>query len=329
MAKQLSPRSIIGAALREVGALGKGKSLSGDWLKHYKSNGALKDVESATQAANEIRGIAKTEGSYWVPGTGVTNNQRGGLIGDAKSVFNTENGLKRLDEFNAEHAAKQAKEKEFERLRKIDKERRDALAPDKATQINYDNAFNFAMNEGTVLRRQDFNVTDGKLAPRKKTSPLQAEVEKKTSDVPPTTKALVPVESASTPAQENTSLFQFFDPKLKAARKNGKANAYMADGLQNDIQAFDAHLKRGEFKDAASIIGASGNYSQKNVQKLLARGRKHFSGRLEDGPSMSDYIFGYNIPSTAAGLAVVGGTLAAINSNGGRRSNADLYSSPF
>lgn len=135
--------------------------------------------------------------------------------------------------------------------------------------------------------------------------------------------------SASTPAQKNTQLFGDFDAKLKAARGNGKADAYMADRIQNDISAFQAHYGRGEFDKAASIIGASGKYNAKNSQELVSQGYKHFNNQIDNGPGVQDYIFGHKIPSTAVGIAIAGGAISAVNSNGGRRSNADLYSSPF
>lgn len=182
-------------------------------------------------------------------------------------------------------------------------------------------------------------VADGSIQPsqpKSRTGLLGQETRKAPSTTPTSNQRSVgatgsqsAAPSASTPAQRNTQLFGDFDAKLKAARGNGKADAYMADRIQNDISAFQAHYDKGEFDKAASIIGASGKYNAKNSQALANQGYKHFNNQIDNGPGVQDYIFGHKIPSTAVGIAIAGGAISAINSNGGRRSNADLYSSPF
>ena len=127
------------------------------------------------------------------------------------------------------------------------------------------------------------------------------------------------------PAQ-NTSMF---GAKVKALRsQGGKADIQAANRLEGEHTAFMELINNGQHKEAAEMIGATGDFSS-NIAGLRKQGDKYFAGQAEQGPGIQDYIFGHKIPSTAVGLGIAGGAIAAVNSNGGRRSNADLYSSPF
>jgi len=53
-----------------------------------------------------------------------------------------------------------------------------------------------------------------------------------------------------------------------------------------------------------------------------------YKNHLESGPGMGDYIYGNGLHYKAAGIAIGGGILATAMGDG-RRSNAQLYSSPF
>jgi len=53
-----------------------------------------------------------------------------------------------------------------------------------------------------------------------------------------------------------------------------------------------------------------------------------YKNHLESGPGMGDYIYGNGLHYKAAGIAIGGGILATTMGDG-RRSNAQLYSSPF
>lgn len=117
--------------------------------------------------------------------------------------------------------------------------------------------------------------------------------------------------------------------QLKALRsKGGKADIYAANRIESNHKAFTEFINNGQHKEAAEMIGATGDFSS-NLADLRKQGDKYFAGQAEQGPGIQDYVFGHKIPSTAVGIALAGGAIAAVNRNGGRRSNADLYSSPF
>ena len=181
----------------------------------------------------------------------------------------------------------------------------------------------------STRKRVESNIAASK---QHRQSLLQQEVQ---SPVPPTStpttnqanagaskKSSIP---SGQPAQ-NTSMFS---AQLKALRsKGGKADIYAADRLEGNYSTFTEFINNGQHKEAADMIGATGDFSN-NIAGLRKQGDKYFAGQAEQGPGIQDYIFGHKIPSTAVGLGIAGGAIAAVNSNGGRRSNADLYSSPF
>ncbi len=197
----------------------------------------------------------------------------------------------------------------------------------KAERLNQEAEYRNLFDNAPVVKRKDLYGTP----PPKKTGLLGQEVQKPVAnqEAAGATGSKSAVPSASTPAQNNTFLFNGIDAKLKAAKSRGKANAYMAKRIKNDTAAFRENFERGNFQDAADLIGATGKYTQANAQELLQQGYKHYDEQIANGPGVGDYIFGHKIPSTAVGVAIAGGAIAAVNSNGGRRSNADLYSSPF
>lgn len=117
--------------------------------------------------------------------------------------------------------------------------------------------------------------------------------------------------------------------KAKAMRKQGKAGAYAADRTEKEFDELSDLLNNGQHQEVADALGLSGKYGKEDATELQNKLYEHSLRRLADGPGVMDYMGAHKVMSTGVGLAVAGGTLAAINSDGGRRSNADLYSSPF
>ena len=119
------------------------------------------------------------------------------------------------------------------------------------------------------------------------------------------------------------------ESKAKALRKRGKADAYAANRIEREHGELIDLLGNGQYQEVADSIGMTGKYTATNKTELENALYDHSMKQLEHGPGFTDYMGAHKVMSTGAGIAVAGGALAAINSNGGRRSNAELYSSPF
>lgn len=91
----------------------------------------------------------------------------------------------------------------------------------------------------------------------------------------------------------------------------------------NKLSTGDDSLTKFNEKYGTNVTHKNGAFSS------LESTRSDFlNKRLEKGPGVSNYLWGNRVPETAAGLAIAG---AAVNiaMGDGRRSNAQLYSSPF
>lgn len=91
----------------------------------------------------------------------------------------------------------------------------------------------------------------------------------------------------------------------------------------NKLSTGDDSLTKFNEKYGTNVTHENGAFSS------LESTRSDFlNKRLEKGPGVSNYLWGNRVPETAAGLAIAG---AAVNiaMGDGRRSNAQLYSSPF
>lgn len=119
--------------------------------------------------------------------------------------------------------------------------------------------------------------------------------------------------------------------KLKA--KDGKADQYAYKRITGEHDGFHAALtdayQKGD-KDAMRALAKEHgiDYSD-DVAAMRNSANEQFAKNAEAGPGATDYLFGHNVPQIALGVSIAGGTMAAINSNGGRKSNAELYSNPF
>lgn len=91
----------------------------------------------------------------------------------------------------------------------------------------------------------------------------------------------------------------------------------------NSLSMGDDSLAKFNEKYGTNVTHNSGAFSS-----LESAQSQYFNKRLETGPNISNYLWGNRVPETAAGLAVAAGAVNIIMGDG-RRSNAQLYSSPF
>lgn len=218
-----------------------------------------------------------------------------------------------------------------------DQARRDAQAPDYATRMNYENEYKWIMDNEEVVRRSDYGYSvnskgHGELVrrepekPKTRTTLAQQETTAPTNANQQETTASKKSSIPSGQPAQNTSMF---GAKVKALRsQGGKADIQAAKRLEGEHTAFMELINNGQHKEAAEMIGATGDFSS-NIAGLRKQGDKYFAGQAAQGPAIQDYIFGHKVISTTVGLGIAGGAIAAVYNNGGRRSNADLYSSPF
>lgn len=128
---------------------------------------------------------------------------------------------------------------------------------------------------------------------------------------------------ATRKAQRSIGLSKKEDAALDAAimRGSGENGAFkfmergarerMLSRTRSEIEELEAQFKKGSI---------SQDEAMKQRQAILAARKR--------GPITTDYIIGNNIHGKAAGGAVAAGVFSAIMGDG-RRSNAELYSSPF
>ena len=91
----------------------------------------------------------------------------------------------------------------------------------------------------------------------------------------------------------------------------------------NSLSMGDDSLAKFNERYGTNVTHNNGAFSS-----LESAQSQYFNKRLETGPNMSNYLWGNRVPETAAGLAVAAGAVNIIMGDG-RRSNAQLYSSPF
>lgn len=107
-----------------------------------------------------------------------------------------------------------------------------------------------------------------------------------------------------------------------------KAEQYMVNNRFNQANnawaQYSEALKSGKNEVADSIKKQYGGASSyQGFQDYAIKG-------MENGPGVSDYIWGYKMPQTIGGLGIAAGAFSAINNaSTGQKSNAELYSAPM
>lgn len=118
--------------------------------------------------------------------------------------------------------------------------------------------------------------------------------------------------------------------KLKQLRdKGGDADIEAANRIEKEMNTFNELFNGEKFDEAAKMVGKTGTYTKNNAQELKQEALRRAATDADSGPGFIDYVNGHRVISTTAGIAIGAGTISAINSNGGRRSNSDLYGSPY
>lgn len=117
--------------------------------------------------------------------------------------------------------------------------------------------------------------------------------------------------------------------KLKQLAGRGDADKAAAKRIEDQYNEFNDLIGNGNFTEAAKLLGETGEYTSDDMRKLTAKALKQANNDINSGPGFIDYVNGHRVISTTAGIAIGAGTISAINSNGGRRSNSDLYGSPY
>lgn len=120
-----------------------------------------------------------------------------------------------------------------------------------------------------------------------------------------------------------------YDAKLKALRKKGRASEYAADRIDQERKQVIDMINDGNYKDAASAMGYSGEYTAEHADKLRQAAEKHAMDAVNEGAGIMDYVNAYHVPGAIGGAAILAGTGSALMKDNGRKSNEQLYSSPF
>ena len=120
-----------------------------------------------------------------------------------------------------------------------------------------------------------------------------------------------------------------YDAKLKALRKKGRANEYAADRIEQEKKEVIDMINAGNYKDAAGALGYTGEYTAEHADKLRQAAEKHAMDAVNEGAGIMDYVNAYHVPGAIGGAAILAGTGVALMSDNGRKSNEQLYSSPF
>lgn len=120
-----------------------------------------------------------------------------------------------------------------------------------------------------------------------------------------------------------------YDAKLKALRKKGRANEYAADRIDQERKEVIDMINAGNYKDAAGALGFSGDYTAEKANELRQAAEKHAMDAVNEGAGIMDYVNAYHVPGAIGGAAILAGTGVALMGDNGRKSNEQLYSSPF
>lgn len=118
--------------------------------------------------------------------------------------------------------------------------------------------------------------------------------------------------------------------KAAGNAKNGKAHEAWAERWSNKLKGGEALIAEAEKTGDWNKVTGFFNEEVKTGDQARAILHDQFNKSLKSGPSPMDYITGYKVPSTAAGLAIAGSVASGIaGGDNGQRTNAQLYSSPF
>lgn len=120
-----------------------------------------------------------------------------------------------------------------------------------------------------------------------------------------------------------------YDAKLAALRKKGRADNYAADRIDQERKQILDMINEGNYKDAASTMGYTGEYTAEHADKLRQAAEKHAMDAVNEGAGIMDYVNAYHVPGAIGGAAILAGTGVALMGDNGRKSNEQLYSSPF
>lgn len=120
-----------------------------------------------------------------------------------------------------------------------------------------------------------------------------------------------------------------YDAKLAALRKKGRADNYAADRIEQERKQVIDMINEGNYKDAANAMGYTGEYTAENANKLRQAAEKHAMDAVNEGAGIMDYVNAYHVPGAIGGAAILAGTGSALMKDNGRKSNEELYSSPF
>lgn len=120
-----------------------------------------------------------------------------------------------------------------------------------------------------------------------------------------------------------------YDAKLAALRKKGRADNYAADRIEQERKQVIDMINEGNYKDAASAMDYSGEYTAEHADKLRQAAEKHAMDAVNEGAGIMDYVNAYHVPGAIGGAAILAGTGSALMKDNGRKSNEELYSNPF
>lgn len=260
-------------------------------------------------------------------------NRTTGLINEERSAKNDSRGLLPHEETASEKTRRLIEEDRAATRQRLEEERQQRRAQNQQTAVSKENAESSSEPSTPI---QDLFKKARSEAKAGTPTANQAEAGAKntsTAGSSPTgnqSKAGATKGDASAPTSESGEWNQSaFDAKMKALKKKGAANEAMGERISKEHGELVDLINAGEYNQAAEAMGMTGKYTEKDASMLMQKAHKNAMDGIEGDPSLMDYVRGHRVISTSAGIAIGAGTIAAINSSGGRKSNADLYSSPY
>ena len=126
------------------------------------------------------------------------------------------------------------------------------------------------------------------------------------------------------PRKTNSPYDSLIDKHKNAAGDISLAQKDMYREAKSSAALISKVKEKGDLKGLGKYLGQD----IKDVKQVDTAAEKFLKGKMEAGPTFGNYISGYKVPQTAGGLAIIAGTAASVFGDG-RKSNAELYSSPF
>lgn len=132
------------------------------------------------------------------------------------------------------------------------------------------------------------------------------------------------IEENELPRKTNSPYDSLIDKHQKEAGELSLAQKDMYREAKSSAALINKMKEKGDLKGLGKYLGQD----IKDVKQVDTAAEKFLKGKMEAGPTFGNYISGYKVPQTAGGLAIIAGTAASVFGDG-KKSNAELYSSPF